>query len=189
MASRGCSTSTWAVPGIGKTIEAGLIAAELLACGDAQRLAVLCSPQLAPQWQSELRTKFGINAEVLLPSTANRLTHSVPFGSTVYEHYPYLIVSTDYVKQRSRRDEFALLCPELVIVDEAHSCIAPSSAIGSSQAHQRYLLLRRLADDQTRHLVLAGVGSVFAGTHSVLVTLIATIAAIVIVAMMLAIRR
>lgn len=30
--------------GIGKTIEAGLIAAELLACGDAQRLAVLCSP-------------------------------------------------------------------------------------------------------------------------------------------------
>ena len=30
--------------GIGKTIEAGLIAAELLAQGDAQRLAVLCSP-------------------------------------------------------------------------------------------------------------------------------------------------
>ena len=139
--------------GIGKTIEAGLIAAELLACGDAQRLAVLCSPQLAPQWQSELRTKFGISAEVLLPSTANRLARSVPFGSTVYEHYPYLIVSTDYVKQRSRRDEFALLCPELVIVDEAHTCIAPS-AIGSSQAHQRYMLLRRLADDQTRHLLL-----------------------------------
>ena len=139
--------------GIGKTIEAGLIAAELLACGDAQRLAVLCSPQLAPQWQSELRTKFGISAEVLLPSTANRLARSVPFGSTVYEHYPYLIVSTDYVKQRTRRDEFALLCPELVIVDEAHTCIAPS-AIGSAQAHQRYMLLRRLADDQTRHLLL-----------------------------------
>jgi SNF2 family DNA or RNA helicase len=139
--------------GSGKTIEAGLIAAELLACGDAQRLAVLCSPQLAPQWQSELRTKFGISAEVLLPSTANRLARSVPFGSTVYEHYPYLIVSTDYVKQRTRRDEFALLCPELVIVDEAHTCIAPS-AIGSSQAHQRYMLLRRLADNQTRHLLL-----------------------------------
>lgn len=139
--------------GIGKTIEAGLIAAELIAAGDAQRLAVLCSPQLAPQWQSELRTKFGINAEVLLPSTANRLARSVPFGSTVYEHYPYLIVSTDYIKQRSRRDEFALLCPELVIVDEAHSCIAPST-IGSTQAHQRYTMLRRLADDQTRHLLL-----------------------------------
>ncbi|MGD9525256.1 MAG: helicase-related protein [Dehalococcoidia bacterium] len=139
--------------GIGKTVEAGLIVAELLASGEAQRLAVLCSPQLAPQWHAELRAKFGITAELLLPSTANRLARRVPFGSTVYEHFPYLIVSTDYIKQRSRRDEFALLCPELVIVDEAHTCIAPSTA-GSSQAHQRYTLLRRLADDPSRHLLL-----------------------------------
>src|SRR6185295_16990043 len=87
--------------GVGKTVEAGLIAAELLASGDATRLTVLCSPQLAPQWQAELRAKFGITAELLLPSTANRLARAVPFGSTVYAHYPYLIVSTDYVKQRS----------------------------------------------------------------------------------------
>lgn len=140
--------------GVGKTIEAGLIAAELIASGEAQRLAVLCPPQLAPQWQSELRTKFGINAELLLPSTVYRLARSVPFGSTVYQHHPYLIISTDYIKQVSRRDEFALLCPELVIVDEAHSCIAPSTTAGSSQAHQRYTLLRRLADDQSRHLLL-----------------------------------
>src|SRR5699024_3551904 len=44
--------------GIGKTIEAGLIASELLAQGDATGLAVLCSPSLAEQWQTELRTKF-----------------------------------------------------------------------------------------------------------------------------------
>ncbi len=53
--------------GIGKTIEAGLIAAELLAQGDAQRLAVLCSPGLAEQWQRELREKFGLDAELVLP--------------------------------------------------------------------------------------------------------------------------
>ena len=46
--------------GIGKTIEAGLIAAELLAQGSAERLAVLCPPSLAEQWQDELRTKFGL---------------------------------------------------------------------------------------------------------------------------------
>src|SRR5205814_8310220 len=93
------------------------------------------------------------NAEVLLPSTANRLARSVPFGSNVYQHHPHLIISTDYIKHRNRRDEFALHCPELVIVDEAHACIAPST-IGASQAHQRYTLLRRLADDPTRHLLL-----------------------------------
>ncbi|MGV0895517.1 helicase-related protein [Mycolicibacterium elephantis] len=140
--------------GIGKTVEAGLIAAELLATGDAQRLAVLCSPQLAPQWQSELRHKFGIPAELLLPSTVNRLTRTVPFGSTVYEHYPYLVISTDFIKQKTRRDEFAVHCPELVIVDEAHTCV-PHSGVGkSSQAQLRYALLRKLADDPDRHLLL-----------------------------------
>lgn len=32
---------------------------------------------------AELRAKFGIAAELLLPSTADRLARSVPFGSTV----------------------------------------------------------------------------------------------------------
>lgn len=140
--------------GIGKTVEAGLIAAELLATGEAQRLAVLCSPQLAPQWQGELRHKFGIDAQLLLPSTVNRLMRGVPFGSNVYQHYPHLVISTDFIKQKSRRDEFALLCPELVIVDEAHTCVAPAGVGKSSQAHLRYALLRKLADDQQRHLLL-----------------------------------
>ena len=51
--------------GIGKTIEAGLIASELLARGDAQRLCVLCPPHLCDQWQQELRDKFHIHAEVV----------------------------------------------------------------------------------------------------------------------------
>lgn len=140
--------------GVGKTVEAGLIAAELLATGEAQRLAVLCSPQLAPQWQSELRHKFGIDAQLLLPSTVNWLMRSVPFGSNVYQHHPYLVISTDFIKQKSRRDEFALHCPELVIVDEAHTCVAPAAVGKSSQAHLRYALLRKLADKTERHLVL-----------------------------------
>jgi superfamily II DNA or RNA helicase len=140
--------------GIGKTIEAGLIAAELLATGETQRLAVLCSPQLAPQWQSELRHKFGIDAQLLLPSTVNRLMRSVPFGSNVYQHHPYLVISTDFIKQKTRRDEFALHCPELVIVDEAHTCVAPAGVGKSSQAHLRYALLRKLADNSDRHLLL-----------------------------------
>lgn len=140
--------------GIGKTVEAGLIAAELLATGETLRLAVLCSPQLAPQWQSELRHKFGIDAQLLLPSTVNRLMRSVPFGSNLYQHHPYLVISTDFIKQKTRRDEFAVHCPELVIVDEAHSCVASAAVGKSSQAHLRYALLRKLADDPKRHLVL-----------------------------------
>ncbi len=44
--------------GIGKTIEACLIARELIDRGEVERLAVLCPPQLAEQWQTELEEKF-----------------------------------------------------------------------------------------------------------------------------------
>src|SRR5438270_8993544 len=66
--------------GIGKTIEAGLIAAELLARGDAKRLCVICPPHLCDQWQEELREKFHIHAEVVRSSTIAKLDRSTPQG-------------------------------------------------------------------------------------------------------------
>jgi len=138
--------------GIGKTIEAGLIASELLAQGDVRRLAVLCSPQLAPQWQQELREKFHIDAELVLASTVNRLERRLPFGDSLFEHYPFVIVSTDFIKSPRRRHDFLRACPELVLVDEAHTCVVDDPAHGS--AHQRYALLRDLAADRSRHLIL-----------------------------------
>src|SRR6266702_1358644 len=59
--------------GIGKTIEACLIARELLDRGEVARMAVLCPPQLAEQWQNELRDKFHIDAAIVLPGTVTRL--------------------------------------------------------------------------------------------------------------------
>ncbi len=40
--------------GVGKTIEALLIARELLARGEIRRIAILCPPYLCDQWQQEL---------------------------------------------------------------------------------------------------------------------------------------
>ena len=92
--------------GIGKTIEAALIARELLDRGEADRLAVLCPPQLAGQWQSELREKFHIEAEQVLPSTATRLERPLRTGESIFDRYPYVIVSTDFVKSDRRRHDF-----------------------------------------------------------------------------------
>ena len=141
--------------GIGKTVEAGLIAAELLATGDADaaRRAVLArsSPRSG---RPSCGTKFGIDAELLLPSTANRLQRSVPFGSNVYEHYPYL-VDLHRLHQAAhppRRVRRALPGPG----DRRRGphLRAPAGVGKSSQAHQRYTLLRNLADDPQRHLLL-----------------------------------
>lgn len=140
--------------GIGKTIEAGLIASELLAQGDATGLAILCSPALAEQWQQELRTKFGIDAELVLASTVSRLERGLDLGQSLFDKYPHVIVSTDFIKSTRHRDDFVRHCPDLVIVDEAHTCVAADDASSGSQNQLRYELLRRVAEDQTRHLVL-----------------------------------
>jgi len=138
--------------GIGKTIEAGLVARELLDRGEVQRLAVLCPPHLAEQWQAELLTKFHIEAELVLTSTVTRLERGTAMGQSLFDLYPFVVVSTDYIKSSRRRDEFVRTCPELVIVDEAHTCAF--SAEGRGGRHLRHQLLQALARDPNRHLIL-----------------------------------
>jgi superfamily II DNA or RNA helicase len=138
--------------GIGKTVEAGMIVAELIAQGDITRLAVLCSPALAEQWQQELREKFAIHAELVLPSTVTKLTRGLLLTESLFERHPYVVVSTDFIKLHQRRDEFVNHCPELVIVDEAHTAVADGSA--TTARTQRYELMQRVAANPRRHLVL-----------------------------------
>ncbi|MCM1946144.1 SNF2-related protein [Streptomyces sp. G2] len=140
--------------GIGKTVEAGLIASELLAQGEATGLAVLCSPALAEQWQQELRSKFGIDAELVLSSTVSRLERGLDLGQSLFDRYPNVIVSTDFIKSPRHRDDFVRHCPDLVIVDEAHTCVAADDTSTSAQNQLRYELLRRVAEDAERHLLL-----------------------------------
>jgi len=136
--------------GVGKTIEAGLIVRELLDRGEVMRFTVLCPPHLCDQWQSELRDKFNIAAEVVTTGTASRLERGLPAGTSLFDTYPVTVVSLDYVKQDRRRDEFLRACPELVIVDEAHTCVQASN----NTRHQRYKVLSGLAEGRERHLLL-----------------------------------
>ena len=137
--------------GIGKTIEASLVVRELIDRGEADRLAVLCPPQLAEQWQSELRDKFHIEAELVLPSTASRLERGAGLGQSLFDIHPFVVVSMDFIKSDRRRDEFFRTCPKLVIVDEAHTCAFGQEHRGR---HQRHQLLKGLAADPERHLIL-----------------------------------
>lgn len=138
--------------GIGKTIEACLIARELLDRGEITRICVLCPPQLAEQWQRELSTKFNINAELVLSGTARRLERDLRTGQSIFDVYPFVVVSTDFIKADRRRHDFLRTCPEFVIVDEAHTCAAQQEGRGT--AHQRFELLRDLTGEGERHVVL-----------------------------------
>jgi superfamily II DNA or RNA helicase len=137
--------------GIGKTIEACLIARELLDRGEIERIAVLSPPHLAEQWQSELIDKFHMQAELVTAGTASRLERTWT-GESLFEHYPFVVVSMDFIKSERRRDEFVRTCPELVIVDEAHTCAFGFEGKGSK--HQRHELVKRLSENPKRHMIL-----------------------------------
>lgn len=135
--------------GIGKTIEAGLIARELMDRGEIARLAILCPPHLVEQWQRELDTRFNLHAIALTSASASRIERDLPHGVRLFDHHPVVVVSLDYIKSERHREQFLATAPECIIVDEAHTCA--SSGAGKQL---RFELLQRLARDAQRHLIL-----------------------------------
>lgn len=139
--------------GVGKTIEAAVIARELIDRGEVRRLCVLCPPYLCEQWRRELDEKFHLDAVVINSSTVSSLERRLPPGDhSIFSYFPYTVVSIDYVKSERHRQNFLANCAELVIVDEAHGAAQPSSRSATQQ--QRHALLRELASGEDRHLIL-----------------------------------
>jgi len=88
--------------GVGKSVEGALIARELLDRGEVARVAVLCPPHLAEQWQRELREKFNLEFDLVLPGIATRLERGLPPGASLFDHHPFVIVSLDFIKSERR---------------------------------------------------------------------------------------
>jgi superfamily II DNA or RNA helicase len=135
--------------GIGKTIEAGLILRELMDRGEVDGFSVLCPPHLVEQWIGELKQRFGIEAVAVTSGSAARLERGLPLAQTLFDAYPYTVVSLDYIKAEKRREGFARACPDFVIVDEAHSCVGTHKG-----KQQRFELLAGLARDPERRMIL-----------------------------------
>jgi superfamily II DNA or RNA helicase len=139
--------------GIGKTIEAALVARELFDRGEIMRMAVVCPPYLCDQWQKELQGKFNLDAKIVRTSTLARLERDLPRQNiSVFEHYPHLVISIDFIKSHRRRDAFLLHAPGLIIIDEAHGAARPAGQSVSQQ--QRHQLIHDLAADQDKHIIL-----------------------------------
>ncbi len=136
--------------GLGKTVEALLIARELLDRGEIRKVSVICPPHLCEKWRADMISQFNLAAEVVRPGTAQKLERGLPAGKSIFDVIPFTVVSLDWIKSDRNREGFLRTCGEFVIVDEAHTCAARKG--GGRQ--QRYALLRGLSRDPERHLVL-----------------------------------
>jgi superfamily II DNA or RNA helicase len=141
--------------GLGKTIEAGLIASELKSRKLAQRILIICPQNLREQWQDALRYFFRIDAKILSSVHLRGLEKNIPPGMNPWEYYPNIITSIDYIKSERIRP-FALSADwNLVIIDEAQYVAKPHQNIEKDSVSMlRYNLAQEIAKNPKIHHLL-----------------------------------
>lgn len=122
--------------GLGKTIEAGLVAQELILRRRARTVLVVCPASLQIKWQEEMREKFGLEFRIVDRELMHELRRRRGIHVNPWTHYPRLITSIDYLKRERPLRLLHEVLPsggqsllprrfDLLIVDECHNA-APS---------------------------------------------------------------
>ena len=140
--------------GLGKTLEAGLIASELILRHRADRILVVTTRAMLTQFQQEFWTRFSIPLARLDSSAIKRMRNSIPANYNVFEQFERVIISVDTLKGNSAYSNALETCRwDLVIIDEAHNVAERSkSAFGS--VSQRAELAQLLANTTDSLLLL-----------------------------------
>lgn len=119
--------------GLGKTIEAGLIARELLLRKKAREIVVACPPSMLLQWKDELETRFGLTFEILDKDYIARVRQERGYSINPWGTHTRFLVSHRLLIDESYagplRDWLGDLRPgSLLILDEAHHAAPASGA-------------------------------------------------------------
>lgn len=111
--------------GLGKTIQAGLVMAELIARRRAHRILIVTPPgPLLKQWQTEMRLRFGLGFRELDRDALQEIRHGAELGANPFDHVALAIVSIDFVKQEHVLLSLERTQYDLVVIDEAHHCMS-----------------------------------------------------------------
>jgi len=151
--------------GLGKTIEAGLVAQELLLRQRARRVMVVCPAGLTAKWRDEMVEKFGLDFTVIDSQRCAEVRRELGSSANPFRVHPLAIVSLPWLRGPKAQRLLDEVLPadgpsyprtfDLLILDEAHH-VAPSApkqvyAVDSQQTK----LVRRLAPHFTHRLFLS----------------------------------
>jgi superfamily II DNA or RNA helicase len=117
--------------GLGKTIEAGLIARELLLRKKAKTIVVATPPSVLEQWKAELEERFGLVFELLDRAYLTRMRRERGFGVNPWRTHNRFLVSHNLLIDPAYADPLRewlgpFLPGSLLVLDEAHHA-APAS--------------------------------------------------------------
>lgn len=97
--------------GLGKTIEAGLVAQELFLRHRARTAVIVCPPSLSLKWQDEMRDKFGLQFVIVNSELMAQVRRTHGLNANPFQLYPRVFVSMAWLPQvrcqRLLRDVYA----------------------------------------------------------------------------------
>ena len=134
------------VVGLGKTLEIGLVLAEMIRRGRGERILVVTPQQILEQFQQELWNRFAIPLIRLDSLGIQRIQQEIPAGRNPFTHYKRIIISIDTLKGDAYRQHLENMEWDAVVIDESHNLM------GSGNFRNK--LAKRLAP-RTHALLLA----------------------------------
>ncbi len=107
--------------GLGKTIEACLVTAQLIASGRARRVLVLVPESLVNQWFVELLRRFNLPFSIYDEERCESLELAEGQRRNPFEDEQLVLASVDWLASHEARAQQALQADwDLLLVDEAH---------------------------------------------------------------------
>ena len=151
--------------GLGKTVQAGLLIAELCAQSVMARVLVLAPAGLREQWNEELMRHFGLHAHAADAVWLSQSIRERPASLNPWSSPGVYIASHDFVKRPEVLRPLEELTWDLVVVDEAHSAAVRTDRRAAADAlarrSRRVVLLTATphADDPAQFDALCQIGA------------------------------
>ena len=107
--------------GLGKTLEIGMILAELIRRGRGERILVVTPKHIMEQFQQELWSRFAIPLVRLDSYGIQKVRQKLPASRNPFTYFPRVIVSMDTLKSPKYRAQLEKVRWDAVVIDEIHN--------------------------------------------------------------------
>jgi superfamily II DNA or RNA helicase len=139
--------------GLGKTLEAGILATELIQRGRGKRILVVTQKAMLTQFQKEWWSRFSIPLVRLDSQGLARVRNRIPANHNPFNYFDRSIISVDTLKSNLEyRNYLENAWWDIIVIDECHNVAARAGETGLSR---RARLARLLANRSDTLLLLS----------------------------------
>lgn len=111
------------VVGLGKTLEIGILLAELIRRGRGERILAVTPLHVLEQFQREMWTRFAIPLVRLDSTGIQRVQREIPAGRNPFAYFKRAIISVDTLKSEIYAHHLERTDWDAVVIDESHNLV------------------------------------------------------------------